>query len=222
MKINVNEYIDHTILKRDAVSTEIDKIINEAIKYEFKTICIHPTWIEYSKPKLKKSNVKITTVLGFPYGTQTTESKIFEATDAISKGADELDFVAAISKIHEKDTKYLKNELKLIRKATKGKTIKLILETGLLSKDEIKYIAKLGVDANWDFIKTSTGIETTGAKIDDVKIMKKIAGNKAQVKASGGVRSYEDAVKMIEAGATRIGTSNGVDIIKGKIAKSDY
>ncbi len=222
MKLNINEYIDHTLLKRDAVSADLDKIIEEAIKHEFKTICIHPIWIEYSKPKLKDTNVKITTVLGFPYGTQTTESKVFEAKDAIKKGADELDFVSAVSKIHEKDDKYLVNELKLIRKSTKGKIIKLILETGLLTKDEIKYISKLAVDANWDFIKTSTGIGTTGAKIEDVKIMKEIAGNKVQIKASGGVRSYDEAVKMIKAGATRIGTSNGVDIIEGRISKSDY
>lgn len=222
MEIKINEYIDHTILKRDAVTSEIDKIIDEAIKYKFKTICIHPMWIEYSKQKLKKSDVKITTVLGFPYGTQTTETKIFEAKDAISKGADELDFVSAVSKVHEKDTKYLKNELNSIRKITKGKTIKLILETGLLNKEEIKYISKLAVDAKWDFIKTSTGVGTTGAKIEDVKIMKEIAGCKVQVKASGGVRSYDDAIKMIKAGATRIGTSNGVDIIEGRVSKEDY
>ncbi len=218
----INKYIDHTLLKRDAVKEDLDKIIAEAIKYEFKTICIHPIWIEYSKDKLKDSDIEITTVLGFPYGTQTIESKVFEAKDAIKKGADELDFVITVSKIHEKDDAYLKRELSEIREATKGNVIKLILETGLLSKDEIKYISKLAVDANWDFIKTSTGIQTTGATIEDVKIMKEIAQNKAEVKASGGVRKYEDAIALIEAGATRIGTSNGVDIMEGKVAKNDY
>lgn len=220
--IEINKYIDHTLLKRDAISTDLDKVIEEAKKYKFKTLCIHPIWIEYVKEKLSGTDIGITVVLGFPYGTQSIETKVFEAKDAIAKGADELDFVITVSKVHERDDEYLKRELSEIRNATEGKTIKIILETGLLTKDEIKYIAKLGVDANWDFIKTSTGIETTGATVDDVKIMKEIAGEKSQVKASGGVRSYEDAVAMIEAGATRIGTSNGVDIMEGKVAKSDY
>ncbi len=220
--MEINKYIDHTILKRDAVKSEIDKVIDEAIKYEFKTICIHPTWLEYAKSKLIETKIGITIVFGFPYGTQTTETKIFEAKDAISKGADELDMVINVGKVHENDSEYLKRELELVRKATIGTTIKLILETGLLSKDEIKYASKLGVDAGWDFIKTSTGIQTTGATVEDVEIMKKIANGSCQVKASGGVRNYEDAKAMIKAGATRIGTSNGVDIIEGRTASSDY
>ncbi|NQX83256.1 MAG: deoxyribose-phosphate aldolase [Mycoplasmataceae bacterium] len=220
--MKINKYIDHTILKRDAVSSEIDKIIKEAIKYKFKTICIHPIWIEYSKDKLKKTDVEITTVLGFPYGTQTTETKVFEAKDALKKGADELDFVINISMVHEHNTDYLNNELKLIRKATQGTVIKLILEIGLLTNDEIKYISELAVAENWNFIKTSTGIQTTGATIEAVELMKSITKNKAEVKASGSIRSFEDAVAMINAGATRIGTSNGVDIMKGKVSKTDY
>jgi len=220
--MEINKYIDHTLLKRDAVVSEVDKIIEEAIKYNFKTICIHPIWIEHAKEKLNGTGVEITTVIGFPYGTQTIESKVFEAKDALAKGADELDFVTTVSMVHEHDTNYLTRELSTIREATQGTTIKLILETGLLSKDEIKYISQLAVDAGWNFIKTSTGIQVSGAKVEDVVIMKEIAGDKAEVKASGGVRNYEDAVKMIEAGATRIGTSNGVDIIEGRTAESDY
>lgn len=220
--MKINKYIDHTILKRDAIKSEIDKIIDEAIKYEFKTICIHPTWIEHAKERLSNTDIGITVVFGFPYGTQTTETKIFEAKDALEKGATELDMVINVGKLHDNDIEYLKRELSLVREATKGVTIKLILETGLLTKDEIKIASKLGVDAKWDFIKTSTGIQTTGATTEDVKIMKDIAGNSSKVKASGGVRSYDDAVKMIEAGASRIGTSNGVDIMEGKISKSDY
>ncbi len=220
--MEINKYIDHTILKRDAVASEVDKIIEEAIKYEFKTICIHPTWLEYAKEKLNGTNVEITIVFGFPYGTQTTESKIFEAQDAISKGADELDMVINVGRVHMQDTEFLKRELEAVRKATEGKVIKLILETGLLSKEEIKYASELGVEAGWDFIKTSTGIQTTGATVEDVEIMKSIAGEKSEVKASGGVRSYEDAIAMVKAGATRIGTSNGVDIMEGRVADSDY
>lgn len=220
--MEINKYIDHTILKRDAVASEVDKIINEAIKYEFKTICIHPTWLEYAKEKLQNTGVEITIVFGFPYGTQTTETKIAEAKDAMAKGADELDMVINVGRVHMQDTEFLRKELSEVRKATEGTVIKLILETGLLTKEEIKYAAELGVEAGWDFIKTSTGIETTGATVEDVKIMKEIAGEKSEVKASGGVRSYEDAVAMVEAGATRIGTSNGVDIMEGRVSDSDY
>ncbi len=220
--MEINKYIDHTILKRDAIASDIDKIIEEAIKYQFKTICIHPTWLEYAKEKLQGTGVEITIVFGFPYGTQTTESKVLEAQDAMSKGADELDMVINVGRVHMQDTEFLTKELETIRKETEGKVIKLILETGLLTKDEIRYASELGVAAGWDFIKTSTGIQTTGATVEDVKIMKSIAGDKAQVKASGGVRSYEDAIAMVEAGATRIGTSNGVDIMEGKVADSDY
>ncbi len=220
--MEINKYIDHTILKRDAVASEVDKIIEEAIKYEFKTICIHPTWVEHAKTKLANTGVEITTVFGFPYGTQTTEAKIAEGKDALAKGADELDMVINVGRVHMQDTEFLTNELKAVREAFPGTTIKLILETGLLTKDEIKYSAKLGVEAGWDFIKTSTGIQTTGATVEDVAIMKDIAGEIAEVKASGGVRSHADAVAMIEAGATRIGTSNGVDIMEGRVAESDY
>ncbi len=220
--MEINKYIDHTILKRDAVASEIDKIIEEAIKYQFKTICIHPTWLEYAKQKLEGTEVEITIVFGFPYGTQTTETKVFEAKDALAKGANELDMVINVGRVHMQDTEFLKKELEAVREATQGTVIKLILETGLLTKDEIRYASKLGVEAGWDFLKTSTGIQTTGATVEDVTIMKEIAGEISQVKASGGVRSYEDAKAMIEAGATRIGTSNGVDIMEGRVADSDY
>ncbi len=220
--MEINKYIDHTILKRDAIQSEVDKIIDEAIKYQFKTICIHPTWIEHASKRLEGTGVEITTVFGFPYGTQTTETKIAEGLDALAKGAHELDMVINVGKLHDNDIDYLKRELELVREKTNGTTIKLILETGLLTKDEIKLASKLGVDAGWDFIKTSTGIQVSGATVEDVEIMKEIAGDNAQVKASGGVRSYEDAVAMIKAGATRIGTSNGVDIMEGRVSDSDY
>lgn len=221
--MEINRYIDHTLLKRDATLNEVDAFINDAKKFNFKTICIHPLWVEYAKKQLKGTEVGITTVIGFPYGSQTVESKLFEAKDAIKKGADELDFVITVSKVHDKDEKYLREELQKIRKLTKGRIIKLILETGLLTKNEIVYIAELAIEYDFDFIKTSTGIQTTGATVEDVKLMKEIANKKnKEVKASGGVRSKEDAMKMLEAGATRIGTSNGVDIMNNKVSKNDY
>ncbi len=220
--MEINKYIDHTILKRDAVQSEVDKIIDEAIKYQFKTVCIHPVWVEHAKKRLEGTDIGITAVFGFPYGTQTTETKVFEAKDALAKGATELDMVINVGRVHSQDAEYIANELRQVREAVPNTVIKLILETGLLTKDEIKFASKLGVEANWDFIKTSTGIQTTGATVEDVEIMKEIAGDKCEVKASGGVRSYEDAAAMIEKGATRIGTSNGVDIMEGRVAESDY
>lgn len=220
--MEINKYIDHTILKRDAVQSEVDKIIGEAIQYNFKTVCIHPTWTEYVANALEGTGIGVTVVFGFPYGTQTTESKIFEAKDALAKGATELDMVVNVGRVHMNDTEFLERELTQVREALPGTVIKLILETGLLSREEIRMVSELGVKTGWDFIKTSTGIQTSGATTEDVLLMKSIAGDKAEVKASGGVRSYEDAVAMIEAGATRIGTSNGVDIMEGRVSESDY
>ncbi len=192
------------------------KVVEEAIKYNFKGLCINPTWIKYVKDKLNKNGILVVTVIGFPFGQFTTETKVFEAKDAIKNGVDELDFIANVSKIHEKDTEYLKNELNEIRKATKGKTIKLIIETGLLNNEEKTYITKLGIEAGFDFIKTSTAVNTTGATLEDVKLIKSLISGDTKIKASGGVRTLEDAKKLIEAGANRIGTSNGIDIINGK------
>lgn len=220
--MELNKYIDHTILKRDAVYADIDKVINEAIEYKFKTVCTHPIWTGYLAEKLNGTGIDVTIVIGFPYGVQTTETKVFEAKDALSKGANELDFVIAVSMVHERNTEYLEKELKSIREATKGHTIKLILETGLLSKEEIEYATELGVQAGFDFIKTSTGIETSGATLEDVQLIAKVINGRAQIKASGGVRSFEDAKTYIDAGATRIGTSNGTLIMDGKIATKGY
>ena len=218
---NLNKYIDHTILKRDVTKTEIDKTLEEAVEYKFATMCVAPAWIEYVAPKLHEAGVGVTAVIGFPFGQNTIESKVFEAKDAIAKGADELDFVINVSKIHDNDIEYLEREIKEMREATQGHVIKLIIETGLLDEDEKRLISKLAIEGGFDFIKTSTGIHVDGATVEDVKLMKEIAGDK-QVKASGGVRTFEDAKKMIEAGATRIGTSNGVDIINGREGKNDY
>lgn len=219
--MELNKFIDHTLLKRDVTQAEMDKVIAEAIEYKFATLCIAPSWVEYSAPKLHASGVEVTTVIGFPYGQNTTESKAFEAKDAISKGADELDFVINVSKIHDNDIQYLKREIEIMRSATNGKIIKLIIETGLLSNEEKRMISKIAIEGGFDYIKTSTGIQTTGATVEDVKLMKEIAGDKF-VKASGGVRTHEEAIAMLEAGASRIGTSNGVDIVNGKIGTNEY
>ncbi|BDV02345.1 MAG: deoxyribose-phosphate aldolase [Candidatus Hepatoplasma vulgare] len=219
---NINTYIDHTLVSRDPVSKDLDKAVNDAIKYKFKGVCVTPVWIDYVQERLHANNVLVVTVIGFPYGQFTTETKIFEAKDALKRGADELDFIINVSKVHEKDEAYLKKELKEIREATKGTTIKLILETGLLNDEEKKFAAKLGVDAGFNFIKTSTAVGTTGATVHDVELIYAITKGKSKIKASGGIKTIKSAEEMIAAGADRIGTSNGVSLIEGTEATSHY
>ena len=220
--MKINKYIDHTILKRDALTAEVIAARDAAIKYDFAGLCVNPTWIETVKEDLHKNGLLVIVVIGFPYGQFTTEAKISEAKDAIAKGADELDFITNVTKVHERDSKYLENELSEIRKATKGKVIKLIIETGLLNDEEKVYITNLGAEAGFDFIKTSTAVGTTGATVHDVSLMKVIIDGRAKIKASGGVRNIKDAQALIDAGADRIGTSNGIDIVEGKTAKTGY
>lgn len=222
MEKNINEYIDHTLLKRDVLTKEIDQAVNDAIKYKFKGLCIAPFWISHVSKILHENNVLVVTVIGFPYGQQSMKTKAFEAKRAIKDGADELDFIINASKLHEKDQYYLKKELSLLRKVTKSKTIKLIIETGLLNKEEKELATILGVEAGFNFIKTSTAVNTTGATVEDVKLMKKIINGRAKIKASGGIRNLKQAQELIKAGADRIGTSNGIDIIRGLEGKSEY
>ncbi|NOQ50080.1 MAG: deoxyribose-phosphate aldolase [Mycoplasmataceae bacterium] len=220
--MELNKYIDHTILKRNSTKKDIDEAVQDAIKYQMKTLCIHPMWITYVKERLHKNGVDVTTVLGFPYGTQTTQSKICEAKDALKKGADELDFVINVSMIKSNDWDYVENELELIRKKTKGHVIKIILEIALLTDDEIAKASRIASDLGWDFVKTSTGIGVTGATIKAVKIMKENINSNTQIKAAGGVRTFAQAKEYIDAGVTRIGTSNGADIMQGKKGTNDY
>ncbi|BDV03704.1 MAG: deoxyribose-phosphate aldolase [Candidatus Hepatoplasma scabrum] len=222
MEKNINEYIDHTILKRDVLTKEIDQAVSDAIKYKFKGLCIAPFWISHVKEKLHQNNILVVTVIGFPYGQQSMKVKGCEAKRAMKDGADELDFIINASKVHEKDQEYLKKELAFLRKVTKGKTIKLIIETGLLNQEEKIFATKLGVEAGFDFIKTSTAVNTTGATVEDVKLMKEVINGRAKIKASGGVRTLKQAQELIKSGADRIGTSNGIDIVKGLEGRNEY
>lgn len=222
MEKKINEYIDHTLLKRDVLTKEIDQAVDDAIKYKFKGLCIAPFWIPHVQEKLHKNNVLVVTVIGFPYGQQSAKTKAFEAKRAIKDGVDELDFIINASKLHEKDQEYLREELALLRKVTKNKTIKLIIETGLLNKEEKELATKLGVEAGFDFIKTSTAVNTTGATVEDVKLIKKVIDGRAKIKASGGIRTLKQAEELIKVGADRLGTSNGIDIVKGLEGKSSY
>ncbi len=209
-----NKYIDHTNLKAFAKLEDIVKLCSEANYYKFKSVCVNPNYVEAAHELLKGSDVLVCTVIGFPLGQNTTDVKVFEVTDSIAKGADEVDVVLNVAELKNKNYDYIQNELKSIVKAADGVLVKLILETCYLEKDEIVMACKLATEAGIDFVKTSTGFGTDGAKIEDVKLMKENISSNMQVKASGGIRTKEDFLKMIEAGATRIGTSNGVKVME--------
>lgn len=216
MKKILNHYIDHTLLKADASSNDIIKLCKEAKKYHFASVCINPSFIPLAKKYLKNTKVKICTVVGFPLGQMTTKAKVFETIDAIENGANEIDMVLNVGKLKENNLTYVKNEIIQIKKYCKTKILKVIIETCLLNKQQIIKACQLAKKAKADFVKTSTGFSVGGAKIEDVRLMRKTVGNKMGVKASGGVRSYQDALAMIKAGANRIGTSNGIKIALGK------
>jgi len=219
--MNLNKMIDHTYLKAFGTSEEINTLINEAKEYNFKSVCVNPFWVEHANLELKDTEVLVCTVIGFPLGANTIETKAFEAKDAVNKGADEIDMVLNVGMAKEHNYDYIYNEVKNVKAACGDKTLKVILETCYLTKEEIEGVSKASIDAGADFIKTSTGFGTGGALVEDVKLMKSIAKNK-EVKASGGVRSKEDVDLMIEAGATRIGTSSGVKLMQGLVSDSDY
>lgn len=213
--MKLNKLIDHTILKPEATKAQIEKLCSEAKEYDFKSVCVNPHYVKYAKELLKESDVLVCTVIGFPLGQNTTEVKVMETKDAIQNGADEIDMVINIGALKSKDENYVLNEIKEIRNACKGKTLKVIIETCLLTDEEKITVCKLSKEAGADFVKTSTGFSTHGATVEDVKLMRETVGEDIGVKASGGIRDRETALKMVEAGATRLGVSAGVEIVKG-------
>lgn len=222
---NMAKYIDHTILNADATEKDIQRICIEAKEYDFKTVCINPGWVDYAAHLLKGTDVGITTVIGFPLGANTSEIKAAEAKQAVEKGVSDVDMVINIGALKNEDYPTVLNDIKAVVNAVDGKAIvKVIIETSLLNKTEKIRVCELAKQAGADFVKTSTGFSTGGATLDDVKLMRATVGPKMGVKASGGVRSYEDAVAMIEAGATRIGASSGIAIVQGvaDASNSDY
>ncbi len=212
--MKLNEYIDHTNLKNTSVSDDIKKLCQEATKYNFASVCVHPYYVKLAKELLSESNVKVCTVIGFPQGMNTVDTKVYETLDAIKNGADEIDMVINIAALKNKDYDYVKNELIAMRNATVDKILKVIVETCLLTPAEIKLMTSLCNETGVDYIKTSTGFSDYGARIEDVKIMAENRNDKLQIKASGGIRDLETMKKMIASGATRIGTSSGVKIME--------
>ncbi len=215
----MNKYIEHTLLKQDASREEIKKLLDEAIENKFFGVCVNPCNVKFARQYLNEnggSNVKVVTVIGFPLGQNTTEVKILETVDAVKNGADEIDMVINDGKLKDGEYEYITDEISKIKTACQGRNLKVILETDLLTKEEIKTACELCIKGGADFVKTSTGFvkNGVGAKAEDVKLMYetvKDAGLK--VKASGGIRDRKTAEKMIDAGASRLGTSSGVNIV---------
>ncbi|MBC8781037.1 deoxyribose-phosphate aldolase [Staphylococcus capitis] len=220
--MNVAKYIDHTLLKPDSTREQIDKILEEAKKYQFKSVCINPTHVSYASQQLLDTDVLVCTVIGFPLGATTTDVKVFETENAIKNGASEIDMVINIGALKDQRYDEVQKDIEGVIAAANGKTVKVIIETVLLTDEEKVKACELAEKAGATFVKTSTGFAGGGATPEDVKLMKDTVGNRLEVKASGGVRSLEDFEKMIEAGATRIGASAGAQIIEGLDSNSDY
>lgn len=213
---NLNKYVEHTLLKQDARKADLIKLFEEAKEYKFLGVCINPCYVKLAKENLKDTDVKVVTVIGFPLGANTTETKIFETIQAVKDGADEIDMVINVTKVKDRETDFLVEEIKLIKSACGGKNLKVIIETDLLTKDEIKYACECAIQGGADFVKTSTGFVKggVGAKVEDVELMyNTVHSYGLQVKASGGIRDKESALAMIKAGAIRLGTSSGVKIV---------
>lgn len=212
--MNYNKMIDHTVLKADTPLETVKRICDEAMEYGFASVCINPCHVAYCADYLKDSDVNVCTVIGFPLGANTSAVKAFETKDAIANGADEIDMVINIGALKDKNYDLVRDDVKAVVEAANGTLVKVILETCLLTEDEIKKACELCVEAKADYVKTSTGFSTRGATIEDVRIMKEAVHGKAKVKAAGGVRTPEDMVKIVAAGADRIGTSAGCSLVK--------
>lgn len=210
------QYIDHTLLKPEATTAQIKKLCEEANEFGFKSVCINPCNIELAKKYIDPTKSLICTVIGFPLGAMTTESKVFETKDAIIKGANEIDMVLNIGRLKEGELSYVQNDIAEVVKAAQGKMVKVIFETCLLNEKEIRQASKAAIAAGANFIKTSTGFSSEGANPEVISIMLEEAQGKCEVKASGGVRSFEDARKYVEMGVKRLGTSSGLAIVNGE------
>ncbi|MDW2931545.1 deoxyribose-phosphate aldolase [Mesomycoplasma ovipneumoniae] len=221
--MNFNKLIDHTILKAQTTSQDIKNLIAEAKKYNFGAICIAPVWVKLAKQELKDTDIKIVTVIGFPLGNQVSAVKQKEASLAIMHGADEIDMVMNIGKFKEKEFDFVINEINLIKKEIGTKILKVIVETALLSANEIAESTKIVSKSNADFIKTSTGFSYRGASLQDIEIMSANKSKNLQIKAAGGISTIEDIETYYKLGATRFGTSKSVSIVENlDDKKSEY
>lgn len=219
--MELNRMIDHTILKSDASREDVMQIIEEAKKFHFYSVCINPVWVALAKEQLKGEPVAVCTVIGFPLGANTAETKAFATANAIENGADEVDMVINVGALKSKQYERVQKDIEAVVEAAKDRAlVKVIIETALLNDVEIVKACELAKAAGADFVKTSTGFSTGGAKAEDVRLMRETVGPEMGVKASGGIHSEDEALAMVEAGATRIGTSAGVSIMSGAIGES--
>ncbi|UJS27582.1 deoxyribose-phosphate aldolase [Macrococcoides canis] len=220
--MNLAKYIDHTALKPETTKAQIEQLAQEAREYGFMSVCVNPTHVQYAKSLLEGTDVLVCTVIGFPLGANTPAVKAFETKDAIDNGAGEVDMVINIGALKDKNYDLVAEDIKAVVEAAGDVTTKVIIETALLTDEEKVKACEIAKAQGADFVKTSTGFSTGGATKEDIALMRKAVGPDMGVKASGGVRSYEDVMAMIDAGATRIGASAGVQILKGEEAKGDY
>ena len=212
--IQINKYIDQTLLRATATEEEVKKLCQEAKEYEFKSVCVNTAFVSFAKEQLKGTDVKVCAVVGFPLGAVSTPAKIFEAEQAIKDGATEIDMVINIGSLKARQLDKVEQEIRAIKDAIRGNILKVILETCYLSSEEILLGSELAVKAKADFVKTSTGFGTAGADKDSIELMKKATEGKAKIKASGGIKNLDTALYYIELGVERIGTSSGVSIVK--------
>jgi deoxyribose-phosphate aldolase len=218
----MNKYIDHTLLKQNATREQIITLCQEAKKYDFASVCVNPTWVHTCAEQLAGSDVKVCTVIGFPLGATTTAVKAFETKNAIENGATEIDMVINIGALKDKHMTLVTEDIRAVKTAAGKLVVKVIIETCLLSDEEKVLACEAALSAGVDFVKTSTGFSTAGATVEDVRLMKSVVGSKALVKAAGGVRTYEDLVAMIDAGADRIGTSAGIALLNKQTNSQTY
>lgn len=223
MTVNIANMIDHTLLKPEATEEQIVQLCAEAKQYGFASVCVNPSWVKTAARELSGTDVRVCTVIGFPLGATTPETKAFETKNAIENGAREVDMVINIGALKSGADDWVERDIRAVVEAAAGKAlVKVIIETALLTDDEKVRACQLAVKAGADYVKTSTGFSGGGATIEDVALMRKTVGDNVGVKASGGVRDRKTAEAMIEAGATRIGTSSGVAIVSGQTGRADY
>ena len=219
--MEISSYIDHTNLNNSATLKDIENLCNEALKYHFASVCIYPYYVPLAKELLKGSNVAVCTVIGFPMGMNTKETKVFETINAVEAGADEIDMVINIAALKNKDYEYVKEEIEEIRDSIDGKVLKVIIETCLLTEEEIIKMTEICNETFVNFIKTSTGFSKYGARVEDIELINKHKGEVLEIKASGGIRTLSDLEAMVNAGATRIGCSKSVEIMNEPIKKEE-
>ena len=210
---SLSSLIDHTNLRPDALHSDIEILCKEAVQYKFASVCINPVYVSYAKSILKDENPKVCSVVGFPLGADSEEMKYAEARFLIFQGVDEIDMVMNIAFLKERKLDLVKNEIKKVVEAADGNCVKVIIETSLLNQDEKALACNIVMESGAAFVKTSTGFSSSGATLEDIRLIKKLVGDRVGIKASGGIKTKNEALKFIEAGATRIGTSRGVEII---------